>query len=647
MEGTPFGRYRLVELLGRGGMGEVWRAYDTAIDRIVALKVLPANFADDQVYQERFRREAHAAASLDEPHVIPIYDFGEIDGRLFVTMRLVEGRDLQTLLAEGPLQPARAIGIIDQIASALNAAHRIGLVHRDVKPSNILIAENDFAYLIDFGIARAIGETALTSAGAVIGTWAYMAPERISTGHSDPRGDTYALACVLYECLTGSQPYPGSSMEQQITAHLTKPPPRPSALRHDLPSELDTVIATGMAKNPDARYPTVSELAEAARAAITVSTTGPASMPPAEPMRPTQRWADVPAMAAMPPSPNESATGGMSLSAPTQYRPATAPPLRVPAPQGAPQPPATKPRKRLMVIIAAAAVLLIAATVATITLITRSGPTPTSRGPSGPTSRSPEPRTYGAQITLPFTGLSYPAGVAVDTAGNLYVADDAKKRVVMLAAGSTNQTVLPFTGLDDPMKAAVDAAGNLYVTEAFKDRVVKLAAGSTNETVLPFTGLHFPEGVAVDTAGTVYVADAFNDRVVALAAGSTTASVLSFTGLRSPEGVAVDAAGTVYVTDKSNDRVVMLAAGSSNQSVLFIGLKNPQGVAVDTAGTVYVTDTDNNRVLKLAAGATTQSTQTVLPFTGLSGPKGVAVDAAGNVYVADTGNDRVVKLPVS
>ena len=124
-------------------------------------------------------------------------------------MRLIKGRDLQTLLAEGPLEPARAIGIIDQIASALNAAHRIGLVHRDVKPSNILIAEHDFAYLIDFGIARAVGETGLTSAGAVIGTWAYMAPERISTGQSDPRADIYALACVLYECLTGSRPFPG------------------------------------------------------------------------------------------------------------------------------------------------------------------------------------------------------------------------------------------------------------------------------------------------------------------------------------------------------------------------------------------------------------------------------------------------------
>ena len=139
MDGTPFGRYRLIELLGRGGMGEVWRAFDTTIDRVV--KVLPPPFADDQMFQERFRRETRAAANLNEPHVVPIHDVGEIDGRLYVTMRLIEGSDLHTILAEGPLEPTRAAGII---ASAL---HRIGLVHRDVKPSNILVAEDDFAYL--------------------------------------------------------------------------------------------------------------------------------------------------------------------------------------------------------------------------------------------------------------------------------------------------------------------------------------------------------------------------------------------------------------------------------------------------------------------------------------------------------------------
>lgn len=143
VEGTPFGRYRLVGLLGRGGMGEVWRAYDTGTERIVAIKLLPPHFSDQEEFKRRFRREAHAAAKLDTPHVIPIYDYGEIDGRLYVSMRLIEGRDLQAVLVDGPLKPSRAVRIIEGIALALHAAHEVGLVHRDIKPSNILLDKND------------------------------------------------------------------------------------------------------------------------------------------------------------------------------------------------------------------------------------------------------------------------------------------------------------------------------------------------------------------------------------------------------------------------------------------------------------------------------------------------------------------------
>ena len=279
-EETPFGRYRLIELLGRGGMGEVWRAFDTETQRVVAVKVLPPNMANDPSYEERFRREALAAAGLNDPHVVPIHNFGEIEGRLYVDMRLINGKDLQAIIAEGVLEPRRAVTIIEQIASALFDAHRIGLVHRDVKPSNILVGENDFAYLIDFGIARSVGETRMTGTGNVIGTWAYMPPERISNGQTDPRGDTYALACVLHECLTGSQPFPGNSLEQQIGGHLSLPPPRPSALRNELPPALDAVIATGMAKDPAQRYSTVVEMARAARSAVSDAPTVPAPVWP-------------------------------------------------------------------------------------------------------------------------------------------------------------------------------------------------------------------------------------------------------------------------------------------------------------------------------------------------------------------------------
>jgi serine/threonine protein kinase len=295
-DGTPFGRYRLVELLGRGGMGEVWRAYDTDTDRIVAIKVLPANLSADEDFQRRFRREAHAAARLNNPHVIPIHHYGEVDGRLYVDMRLIEGRDLQGVLTAGPLEPARAVRIIDQVAKALNAAHKVGLLHRDIKPSNILLDDDDFAYLIDFGIARAADETRMTKSGHMIGTFAYIAPERLDPQHEeDARADIYSLACVLYEALTGQPPFAGTTTAHLIAAHLNTPPPRPSTIQPTVPLAIDAVIATGMAKNPGQRYATTVELADAARDAITTPVPRPAPKPnrPAtdavrEPRKPTR-----------------------------------------------------------------------------------------------------------------------------------------------------------------------------------------------------------------------------------------------------------------------------------------------------------------------------------------------------------------------
>jgi serine/threonine protein kinase len=308
VEGTPFGRYRLVELLGRGGMGEVWRAHDTAANnRTVAIKVLPPHLAADDMYVERFRREADAAAQLNNPHVIPIHNYGEIDGRLYVDMRLVEGRDLAEVLAEGPLEPGRAVRIIEQVARALRAAHKIGLVHRDVKPSNILVDEDDFAYLIDFGIARGADQTSLTGTGAMIGSPHYMAPERFRAGDTDARADIYALACVLYECVTGSRPFPGETFESQITAHLMDPPPRPSSTDPHVPATLDPVVATGMAKDPDQRYATTVELANAAHDAVTTPLASPSEPTPLgnAPTAPTYPGSTIPAEPSAPASAQE------------------------------------------------------------------------------------------------------------------------------------------------------------------------------------------------------------------------------------------------------------------------------------------------------------------------------------------------------
>ncbi len=263
--GTRFGPYELRSLIGTGGMGEVYRAYDTSKGRMVALKLLRPEMAADPVFQQRFRRESQLAARLQEPHVIPVHDFGEIDGVLFIDMRLVDGRSLKDLLGErGALDPAQAAAITAQVASALDAAHADGLVHRDVKPENVLLTPDNFAYLVDFGLARAHGDPSVTAGGPLIGSCAYMAPERFNGSWVGPQTDVYSLACVLYECLTGQAPFEGMELPQLISAHLHSPPPRPSIMRRGIDKAFDDVIAQGMAKDPAARFASAGELARAA-----------------------------------------------------------------------------------------------------------------------------------------------------------------------------------------------------------------------------------------------------------------------------------------------------------------------------------------------------------------------------------------------
>jgi beta-N-acetylhexosaminidase len=266
---VDFGSYRLIELIGEGPMGRVFKAHDTQLPRDVAIKVLSPEFATEPGYREQFLREAQTAAQLTEPHLIPVLDAGEIEGQLYLVMPVVDGIDLASLLErDGPMSPQQAVKVIEQLAAALDAAHAAGLVHRDVKPSNALITGPGFVYLTGFGIAHGSSATKLTSIGTIAGTFAYMAPERFSAGPADARSDVYALTCVFYECLTGEHPFPGDGMEQQIAGHLTLDPPQPSAGRPAVPPELDEVIARGMAKDPDERYQTALDLAAAARQAV-------------------------------------------------------------------------------------------------------------------------------------------------------------------------------------------------------------------------------------------------------------------------------------------------------------------------------------------------------------------------------------------
>jgi serine/threonine-protein kinase len=400
--GTRFGPYELRSLIGVGGMGEVYRAYDTVKGRTVALKLLRAEMAADPSFQERFRRESRVAARLQEPHVIPVHDFGDIGGVLYIDMRLVEGASLKDVLqAGGPLDANRASSIIAQVAAALDAAHADGLVHRDIKPENVLLNPDDFAYLVDFGIAHTGGDPGVTSTGMIVGSSAYMAPERFSGGPVGPPADVYSLTCLLYECLTGRPPFETGDLQQLMSAHMFAPPPRPSIMRRGISRAFDDVITRGMAKQPADRFPTAGDLAKAASAAA-MQPAAPAAVPPPSS---TRQFSSVFA--------NPAATGF------------------TPYPPSPPRPPAKKNTVQVVLIAAIIVMFGVAAMLAAILAFNGQDSTPTARTtltpPTAPynesiptttraTTASTTPSTTSTApstttSTSPSTSTTAPAGV--------------------------------------------------------------------------------------------------------------------------------------------------------------------------------------------------------------------------------------------
>ena len=310
--GSRVAGYLLEKLVGVGGMAAVFRARDERLGRVVALKLL----AGDEVVRKRFVREARAVAAVDHPHIIPVYEAGEAEGVLFIAMRFVAGDDLRVVVSrEGALRPRRAAAFISPVASALDAAHDAGLVHRDVKPANMLVdvgpGRPEHVYLSDFGVARGVmSSSGLTRAGQFLGTPDYAAPEQISGRDVDGRADQYALACVAYTLLSGTVLFRREVPMAVLYAHLSVPPPRLTAARPELPDAVNQVLARALAKEPDDRYDTCGTFADALREAL--------GLEPYDPSRP----AGAPAM---PPSRN-AATAPLTIppdSPPTKLLPAS------------------------------------------------------------------------------------------------------------------------------------------------------------------------------------------------------------------------------------------------------------------------------------------------------------------------------------
>ena len=402
------GNYQLDHLLGVGGMGEVYHAYDSHRDRYVALKLLPEAFSGDKDYLRRFQRESHVAARLREPHVIPIHDFGEIDGRLFIDMRLVDGVDIHVLLDEGgPIAPQRAVNLLSQVAQALDAAHADDLVHRDMRVEHLGHVERlRLRGRLRYRAGHGRPQTSLTITGATVGTLDYMAPERF-IGHAvDGRADIYSLACVLYECLTATPPFDGKDLPSLMYAHLNSSPPQISSLIEGVPPALDAVIARGMAKDPADRFLTAGTLMSAAQEALLTKAPSPAeaASPAAAPSpapRPRATLADGPA-AVKPPVFHQDAMkppGGEPVSA--GVRPTVSGPLRA----------ASEPNRRRRGMLILTGVVAVGVVVALV--LTFAGPKthgPTKVGNAAANSHAPSPASAAASVAVPTVAATVSVG---------------------------------------------------------------------------------------------------------------------------------------------------------------------------------------------------------------------------------------------
>jgi streptogramin lyase len=614
--GEVFAGHRITGVAGRGGMGVVYRAQQLDLERPVALKLIATPLARDEDFRERFVRESRAAAAIDHPNVIPVYGAGDVDGRLYLAMRFVEGEDLRSLVRrEGTLEPRRAAAIIAQVGAALDAAHARGLVHRDIKPANVLL-DGDHAYLTDFGLTKRLsGETTMTGSGRWVGTLGYIAPEQIRGLPVDARTDVYALGCLLFYVLTGVAPYRRDSDEATLYAHLHDPAPDARDLTPEVPGPLAEVVRRALEKDPEERFPSAGDLG---RAALAAAGDGPA--PPPE--RTVARGAAAPLGAAD----ADAETAVPRSVTPTEIAPrrsripARVRPFAVPA----------------LSLIAGAAVVL-----ATVMLL--GGKDKKSPGTAG------TPTTGTATTKAPSAGAGTPRAakaVAVDPRPNSIAYADGRVWTTSVASGRL--IGLPARGTGARRTIALGwRAGTTSVTAGFGALWVTNDQNHQLARVDPRAGrvvkrLQLTPGALAKAAageGAIWVARRQQPGTpistlikVNPSTGATTELPFGQEGV----GDVSTGGGYVWVTNRRRDRVTRVDPATGERVSKPVGL-GPHYVDYG-AGFVWVTNQGDGTVSQIAPSFQPRFTDPVG-----AAPTGVAV-GRGAVWVANRLADEVVRV---
>ena len=658
-DGSSFAGLTIDGILGRGGMGIVYKALQLELDRTVAVKVIAPEYAENAAFRERFRREARLAAAIDHPNVLPIYQAGEAEGRLFLVMRYVIGVDLHELIARrGSLDPAQAVSVAGEVAAALDAAHSRGLIHRDVKPSNVLMEAfeggADRVYLTDFGLTRSMAVSAgLTATGVFVGTADYAAPEQINAQPLDARVDVYALGCVLYQALTGSIPFPRDSEVAKLYAHLSEPPPLPSSQVAGLPPMLDDVVVRALAKDREDRYMSAGDLARAAQAALrgaapAVAERSVAIGPAAgSPVAQTQVAATAPALTVPTPAPFATVAAG------------------APLPRKAP--------RRLWVLLAGVTGLGAIAAV-----LLAAGVFSGEDAPDGGAVEDDDPAATQPKVVETIEVPGGPEYLEVN-GNNVFISLSEDNEMVLVDAATNALSGEPIDVGGKPGAIAVDS-GVAWVADSSGSSVRRIEAGTNLGAEVPVGNA--PQGVSLGLQ-LVWVANSADnsvsrvDRAQATPVGSpigvgeepfdvfvgrsdvwitnrgddtlSRINVSTATPVgspipvgRDPVGVA-ERGGMVWVANSGDDTVSRIdptlgEAGEVVGQPIPVGSKPREIVILD--GIVWVTLSGGNSVVRIDE----ESGQLVgSPISVGTDPTGIAA-GDGSIWVSNTGDDTITRI---